>query len=187
MQRLIRSLSLLPLLGAALLAAPLTQAGSLDLNLGPDAVQFEAGGEVTSGVALGGGVLYSDYRDDATVYHAQLLGVQQRGSRDLGVGARWTEFDTDHGDGGGLGLGGYGYVALPQMPAVSLGGYGFYTPSAVTSRDLEDGYEVGVRARYAFAPNLDAYVGLRQLRADFDDGGSRTLDRGAQAGVRLRF
>jgi len=103
------------------------------------------------------------------------------------VGARWTQFDTDYGDGGGLGLGGYGYVALPQMPAVSLGGYGFYTPSAVTSSDLEDGYEVGVRARYAFAPNVDGYVGLRQLRADFDAGGNRTLDRGAQVGVRLRF
>ncbi|MBA2777783.1 YfaZ family outer membrane protein [Billgrantia kenyensis] len=163
-------------------------AGSLDLNLGPDAVQFEAAGEIAHGVALGGGVLHSDYRRDATIYHAQLLGTQRTRERDVGIGARWTQFDTDYGNGGGLGLGGYGYVYLPQAPAVSVGGYGFYTPGVVTSGDLDDGYEFGVRARYAFTPNVDGYVGLRQAAADFDNRhGNRTLDRGAQVGVRLSF
>jgi hypothetical protein len=163
-------------------------AGSLDLNLGPDAVQFEAAGEIAHGVALGGGVLHSEYRRDATIYHAQLLGTQRTRERDVGIGARWTQFDTDYGNGGGLGLGGYGYVYLPQAPAVSVGGYGFYTPGVVTSGDLDDGYEFGVRARYAFTPNVDGYVGLRQAAADFDNRhGNRTLDRGAQVGVRLSF
>ncbi|OUE44431.1 hypothetical protein BZY95_06100 [Billgrantia desiderata SP1] len=163
-------------------------AGSLDLNLGPDAVQFDAAGEIAHGVMLGGGVLHSDYREDATIYHAQLLGAQRTRERDVGIGARWTQYDTDYGNGGGLGLGGYGYVYLPQAPAVSVGGYGFYTPSVVTSGDLDDGYEFGVRARYAFTPNVDGYVGLRQAAADFDNRhGNRTLDRGAQVGVRLSF
>ncbi|WP_254276174.1 YfaZ family outer membrane protein [Halomonas sp. 3H] len=181
------------LAGTALLTlaglAGLAQAGSLDLNLGPDAVQFEAAGEVTDGIRLGGGVVDSEYREDATVFHAQLMGTQHTREREVGVGARWTQYDTDVGKGGGLGLGGYGYVYLPNLPEVSLGGYGYYTPGAVTSRDLDDGYEIGVRARYAFAPNVDGYVGLRQLGADFDSDGSgtRTLDRGAQVGVRLRF
>ncbi|MDR5861818.1 YfaZ family outer membrane protein [Halomonas campisalis] len=189
MNVLIRPLGIMAIAGAALLSAGAAQAvGSLDLNLGPHAVQFEAQGEVTQGIALGGGVLHSEYRRDATVFHAQLMGVQHGRERDIGIGARWTQYDTDHGKGGGLGLGGYGYVYLPQMPEVSLGGYGFYTPSVVTSRDLDDGYEIGLRARYAFAPNVDGYVGLRQLGADFDrDRGTRTLDRGAQVGVRLRF
>lgn len=169
-------------------SAGLAQAGNLDLNLGPDAVQFEAAGEVVEGIHLGGGVVHSEYRDDATVFHAQLLGVNQTRQHEVGVGARWTQYDTDVGKGGGLGLGGYGYVFLPNLPEVSLGGYGFYTPSVVSSRDLEDGYEIGVRARYAFAPNVDGYLGLRQLGADFDDErGTRTLDRGAHLGVRLRF
>ncbi|WP_245598334.1 YfaZ family outer membrane protein [Halomonas halodenitrificans] len=164
------------------------QAASLDLNLGSDAVQFEAAGELVKGIQLGGGVTNSDYREDATVYHAQLMGSQHTSRRELGVGARWTQYDTDIGDGGGLGLGGYGYVYLPNMPAVSLGGYGYYTPDAMTTSELEEGYEVGLRARYAFTPNVDGYLGLRQLDADFDEErGSRTLDRGAQAGVRLRF
>ncbi|NIC05324.1 YfaZ family outer membrane protein [Billgrantia bachuensis] len=174
--------------GIVLAASGAHAAGSLDLNLGADAVQFEAAGEITQGVALGGGVINSEYREDATIYHAQLLGVQRNRDRDVGIGARWTQFDTDYGNGGGVGLGGYGYVYLPQAPAVSLGGYGFYTPGAVTSGDLDDGYEVGVRARYAFTPNVDGYVGLRQAAADFDNRhGSRTLDRGAQVGVRLSF
>jgi len=174
--------------GALLFAMGAQAANGLDLNLGADAVQFEATGEITHGIALGGGVIHSDYREDATIYHAQLLGVQHNGAHDVGVGARWTQYDTDYGDGGGLGLGGYGYVYLPQAPAVSVGGYAFYTPNAVTSGDLDDGYEIGVRARYAFTPNVDGYVGLRQAAADFDNRhGSRTLDRGAQVGVRLSF
>jgi hypothetical protein len=189
MKVLSRSLAIFTLAGGILLAATGAHAtGSLDLNLSRDAVQFEAAGDVVDGIALGGGVIDSDYRRDATVFHAQLMGVQHSREHDIGVGARWTQYDTDFGKGGGLGLGGYGYVYLPQMPEVSLGGYGFYTPGVVTSRDLDDGYEVGVRARYAFAPNVDGYLGLRQLGADFDrDRGTRTLDRGANVGVRLRF
>ena len=168
--------------------AGLAQAASLDLNLGSDAVQFEAAGELVEGIQLGGGVVDSDYREDATVYHAQLMGSQPTSRREVGIGARWTQYDTDVGDGGGLGLGGYGYVYLPNLPAVSLGGYGYYTPDAVTTSELEEGYEVGLRARYAFTPNVDGYLGVRQLDADFDEErDSRTLDRGAQVGVRLRF
>ncbi|TDB01226.1 YfaZ family outer membrane protein [Halomonas marinisediminis] len=163
-------------------------ASELDLNLGADAVQFEAAGEIVEGIRLGGGVLDSDYRQDATIYHAQLMGTQHTSQREVGIGARWTHYDARSGDGGGLGLGGYGYVYLPNLPAVSLGGYGFYTPDVVTTSELDKGYEVGLRARYAFTPNVDGYLGLRQLDADFDDDrGSRTLDRGAQVGVRLRF
>lgn len=175
--------------GLALLGTTgLVQAASLDLNLGPDAVQFAAAGEVVDGISLGGGVLHSEYREDATVFHAQLMGANHTRDHEVGVGARWTQYDTDVGKGGGLGLGGYGYVYLPNLPDVSLGGYGFYTPGVVASRDLEDGYEIGVRARYDFTPNVDGYLGLRQLGADFDkDAGTRTLDRGAQVGVRLRF
>ncbi len=144
--------------------------------------------ELVEGIQLGGGVVDSEYREDATVYHAQLMGSQHTSRREVGIGARWTQYDTDLGDGGGLGLGGYGYVYLPNLPAVSLGGYGFYTPDAVTTSELEEGYEVGLRARYAFTPNVDGYLGVRQLDADFDEErGSRTLDRGAQVGVRLRF
>ncbi len=175
----------LTLLGTAGLAQA---SSSLALNLGPDAVQFEATGEVVDGIGLGGGVVHSEYREDATVFHAQLMGTNHTRDHEVGVGARWTQYDTDYGKGGGLGLGGYGYVYLPNLPEVSLGGYGFYTPGVVASRDLDDGYEIGLRARYAFAPNVDGYLGLRQLGADFDnDAGTRTLDRGAQVGVRLRF
>lgn len=176
-------------IGAAGLAlSGLVQASSLDLNLGSDAVQFEAAGEVANGVRLGGGVLHSEYREDATVYHAQLMGGEHTRDHEIGVGMRWTQYDTDYGDGGGLGLGGYAYVSLPNMSRVSLGGYGFYTPSAVTSSDLDDGYEIGARARYAFTPNVDGYVGVRQLSADFDtSSGSSRLDRSAQVGVRLHF
>lgn len=176
-------------IGAAVLGiSGLAQAGSLDLNLGPDAVQFEAAGEVTNGIRLGGGVIHSEYREDATVYHAQLMGGEHTRDHEVGVGARWTQYDTDYGNGGGLGLGGYGYVYLPNLPKVSLGGYGFYTPGVVTSSDLDDGYEIGARARYAFTPNVDGYVGVRQLSADFDNSsGNSRLDRGAQVGVRLHF
>ncbi|MBF8223210.1 YfaZ family outer membrane protein [Halomonas sp. 328] len=173
----------------ALVGTSLCHAASLDLNLSGDAVQFEANVEVASGIQLGAGVLDSDYRGDATVWHGQLLGVERTRDYEIGVGARWTQVDSDFGDGGGLGLGGYGYAYLPQAPAVSLGGYGFYTPGVVTSRDLDDAFEYGVRARYAVTSNVDAYLGYRRFRADFDRPGigTRTLDSGVHGGVRLVF
>ncbi|APX94748.1 hypothetical protein BWR19_18490 [Halomonas sp. 1513] len=171
-----------------LAASVATAASSLDLNLSGDAVQFDAAGEIAPGIALGGGILHSGYRDDATQGHIQLLGVDRNSDLDIGIGARWSQYDTDYGNGGGLGLGGYGYAYLPQAPAVSLGGYAFYTPSVVTTSDLDDSLELGVRARYAFTRNVDGYVGYRRLRADFDTSpGNQTLDSGAHAGVRLTF
>ncbi|MDI4638895.1 MULTISPECIES: YfaZ family outer membrane protein [Halomonadaceae] len=184
-------MKLTPLLisGTALLAATLTcQASSLDLNLSDEAVQFEGAGDIAPGIALGGGVLDSDDHGDTTEGHVQLLGVDRNSRYDMGLGARWTQLDTDFGDGGGLGLGGYGYAYVPSLPAMSVGGYAFYTPDVVTVGDLEDSAEYGVRARYAFAPNVDGYVGYRRLRGDFDGtGGAHTLDSGANIGVRLNF
>lgn len=176
--------------GALVLAAgSLCQAASLDLNLSGDAVQFETNVEVTPGIQLGAGVLDSDYRGDATAWHGQLLGVERSRDYEIAVGARWTQVDSDFGDGGGLGLGGYGYAYLPQAPAVSLGGYGFYTPGVVSNGDLDDAVEYGVRARYAVTANVDAYLGYRRFRADFDHPGigTRTLDSGVHGGVRLVF
>ncbi|WP_069384985.1 YfaZ family outer membrane protein [Halomonas caseinilytica] len=173
----------------ALVGSSLCQAASLDLNLSGDAVQFEAVADVAPGIQLGGGVLDSDYRDDATVWHGQLLGVERTRNYEIGVGARWTQLDSDFSDGGGLGLGGYGYVYLPEVPALSLGGYGFYTPSVVTSGDLDDAVEYGVRARYAVTSNVDAYLGYRRFRADLDlpGVGTKTLDSGVHGGMRLVF
>ncbi|RAH37143.1 YfaZ family outer membrane protein [Halomonas sp. SL1] len=164
------------------------QAGSLDLNLSDEAVQFAASGEVAPGIAVGGGLLDSEDRVDTQAVHAEVLGVERTRRYDIGVGARWTQLDTDAGDGGGLGLGGYGYAYVPQVPALSLGGYGFYTPGVVSAGDLERGLEYGLRARYGVTRNVDAYVGYRRLRADLHrPGGTRTLDSGAHAGVRLVF
>ncbi len=70
------------LAGIALLGAGgVAQAASLDLNLGPDAVQFEAAGEVVDGISLGGGVVHSEYREDATVFNAQLMGTNHTRDR----------------------------------------------------------------------------------------------------------
>ncbi|WP_192035660.1 YfaZ family outer membrane protein [Halomonas sp. YLGW01] len=175
--------------GAALLAASLTcQAGNLDLNLNDDAVQFEAAGQVAPGIALGGGFLESDDEFDVEVGHVQLLGTQRNRAYDMGLGARWTQFDTAIGDGGGLGLGGYGYAFLPRIPLLSVGGYAFYTPGVTATQDLDRSTEYGLRARYSFTPSVDGYVGYRRLRGEFDGSdGTTTLDSGANIGVRLNF
>lgn len=183
-----RSLTLTSTMLLALGAAT-AQATTLELNLGEDAAQFEAAGNLTSNVELGGGFLSSDDRDaDVLAGHVQLMGVERTRDYDIGVGVRWTQYDTDYGDGGGLGLGGYGYFYLPAVPRLSLGGYAFYTSGAVTNQDLDDSLEAGVRARYEVIRNIEAYVGYRHLKVDFDNRhGRTTLDDGPLVGVRLLF
>ncbi|MDP3535853.1 YfaZ family outer membrane protein [Halomonas sp. M1] len=172
----------------ALWAASTAQAGSFDLNLGNNAIELNLAAPVANGIAIGAGVLHSEYREDATMLHGQIMGVERNRRMDIGVGARWTQFNTDYGNGGGLGLGGYGYVYLPNAPAVSVGGYGFFTPSVATSGKLDDSFLAGARMRYDFTPTVDGYVGYRRMTADFDDQrSSRTLDNSVHVGVNLRF
>lgn len=173
---------------AALWAASAAQAGNFDLNLGNNAVALNIAAPVAQGVAVGGGILHSEYREDATALHGQIMGVERNRRIDVGVGARWTQFNTDYGNGGGLGLGGYGYAYLPDAPAISVGGYGFFTPSVATTGKLDDSFLVGARVRYDVTPTVDGYLGYRRLTADFDNQhGSRTLDNSVHVGVNLRF
>ena len=171
-----------------LLGSVAAQAGNLDLNLNNDAVQFEANGNLAPNLEVGGGLLSSDDNEDVTAWHAKLMGTESNRDYDVGLGVRWSQYDTDYGDGGGLGLGGYGYVYVPSVPRLSLGGYGFYTPGVVTSDELEDSLEYGLRARYRVVRNVDAYVGYRRVEAEFDNRhGDETLDSGPLAGLRMIF
>ncbi|WP_199269447.1 YfaZ family outer membrane protein [Cobetia sp. L2A1] len=177
-------------LSAAIIAASLSApalAGNADLNLNSEAVQGELNGEISNGVQIGGGILSSNDHDDVTAGHVQLLGTERTSEYDVGLGARWSQYDTEHGDGGGLGLGGYGYYYLPGAPRVSLGGYGYVTPDVVTSNDLEHSYEYGLRARYQVIDNVEGYVGYRKVKADFENRDERTLDSGPLVGMRLQF
>lgn len=169
------------------LTASLAQASGLDVNINNEAARFAASGEFKPGIELGGSLLSSDDNGDLTAASVQVLGTETARTYEVGAGPRWSHYDSDHGKGGGLGLGGYGYVSLPAVPKLSVGGYGFYTPGALTYQDFDHGSEIGVRARYRVAQNAQAYVGYRRIGAEFDNSDSETLDSGPLVGVNLLF
>lgn len=182
------------LLSSAILLAPETvraqvaAAAILDMNVSEEATQFEAAGRVI-GLELGGGYLTSDDRSSDTSAGYISMGSGER-IRDYegGGGFRWTQYDTEYGDGGGLGFHSYLYYYLPAVPRLSLGGFIYYMPNVITSQDVESGFEVAARARYEVMDNIEAYVGYRHVEMDFDDHDEfTTLDSGPLAGLRLIF
>ncbi|TDX22860.1 YfaZ precursor [Modicisalibacter xianhensis] len=177
------------LAGVATLAltTSLAQASGLDVNINNEAARFAASGEVSPGIELGGSLLSSDDNGGLTAAGIQLMGTESTRTYEVGAGPHLSHYDSDHGKGGGLGLGGFGYVYLPAVPKLSVGGYGVYTPGALTYQDFDHGSELGARARYRVAHNVQAYVGYRRVGAEFDDGDNETLDSGPLVGVNLLF
>ncbi|MCG7599710.1 YfaZ family protein [Halomonas sp. McH1-25] len=182
-----KAVSLLAGVASLTLTVSLAQASGLDVNINNEAARFAASGELMPGIELGGSLLSSDDNGDLTAAGIQLMGTESTRNYEVGAGPRWSHYDSDQGDGGGLGLGGYGYVYLPAVPKLSVGGYGVYTPGALTYQDFDHGSEFGARARYRVAHNVQAYVGYRRVSAEFGNGDSETLDNGPLVGVHLNF
>lgn len=188
-----KSLTLTSAIFLALGATTAQAATVLEMNASEEAAQFEAAGRASlfssSGLELGGGYLTSDDHGSETSAGYIYLGFYDRTrDYDQGFTYRWTQYDTDYGDGGALGIGAYRYYYLSAVPRLSLGGSIYYMPPMITTQDVEFGVEVGVRARYEVMDNIDMYIGYRHTEMDFDDhDGYTTLDSGPLAGFRLIF
>lgn len=153
------------------------------------------GGDGSVGVNLGvplssdfradlGYLKTDDRRGDADVYSAALMFAPA--SRDIHweIGARYQYQDARYATGGGVGLG--GSVDIPTgIRWLSLGGYGFYTPEALTHGDMNHGYDVGAQLNVRLGSSVSVYGGYRRMRTEFDGYGSRDLYKGPMFGIHV--
>lgn len=106
----------------------------------------------------------------------------------VGLGAKPVYFRSSGFDGGGVGLGGYGSLDIPDVPGLSFNIEGHYAPSILSFGDAEDLWSVSTSLNYRVIPNAEFFGGYRYVGVDVDGRSGRArLDEGLMAGLRLIF
>ncbi|WP_438765326.1 YfaZ family outer membrane protein [Kushneria sp. TE3] len=160
---------------------------SVSASGGNDTHSVQINQSLLPGWSAGAGYSNTDRSGDNTkTYSGQLMFSPYVPGIDISLGGRYQYLDSHYGNGGGLGLGGSAYVDTP-IPRVSVGGYGFVTPTGLSHGDVDKSYEYGARARATLVANTYGFVGYRYYRTDFDDHSNKTLFSGPELGVSVGF
>ncbi len=107
----------------------------------------------------------------------------------VGLGGRLYYVDADEAsaDGGALALGGFFEAKLPTYDRIGFGGHIYYAPDVLAFGDVDDMSDLTLYATYSVLREGDVYVGVRNVKSDFDDRGEVTLDTGLFVGFMLNF
>ena len=181
---------------AAMLAAFLlcmnAFAGEFDLSFNSDAFRFIYGQDFEdNNLAWDAGLLNNSdkgYVINASLY---LTGFASDGDNPLeaGLGGRSGYVDGDNSDQTGipLALGGYLKYTLPNFNRISIRGDAYFAPDILTAMDLEKYEDYTLRVAYNLMQEADIYVGVRYVKAEFDNDTSQLIDNGMHLGIDLRF
>ncbi len=178
------------LLAALIWAGPSLFAEVVDINANDEAVrvtyiaQFEA-----RGLELDVGWLHHDDDGDVGTIGLQIvdIGGEATGPWSVGLGGRLFYVTTDADDGSGLGLGGHVGYRPQRLQPFEVAVHAFYSPSATSFGDAEEYLDAGLTAGFWVLPRGKIYLGVREVRADFEERSSVTVDHGWHAGLRIGF
>jgi hypothetical protein len=168
------------------------QADRLDLDLNDDAARltyvhpFEA-----RRTQVEGSWLHHQDRGDVIAAGFQITGnaASQERPVNAGLGARLVYADADgvNASGSAVAVGGFFDAKIPQYDRFGIGGHLYFAPDVLAFGDATEFFDFSVHGSYSVLRQGDVYVGLRNVRADFDDNGSVTFDTGLHIGFRLSF
>ena len=173
------------LLAAASLSA---SAGSVDVNLSNDAIEAKL--DANAGAAdWTFGILYNRDQEDLAA-NVGLLSVGESsfaGSRiEGGLGGKVYGVSVGSSEVLALALG-LQARWFPGNGSFAFGGYAFYAPPVVTTRDGQRFFDIGVRAEVEVFKNSFLYVGYRQVQAELDNNIKQNVDKGGFVGMQIKF
>lgn len=163
---------------------------SIGLNLSDDAAELKVANRAQDGMLeTQFSFLHEQNRGDVAGIALHMVDDANPGGAPLnvGIGGRALFVDTDGPNGGGLALGGHFRFTLPDMDRLGIGGELYYAPSIVAGGDLDRHLQWSLRGEYQILRQANVYIGYRQVRPAFEEGGSFRLDSGIHAGLRLDF
>ncbi|KUJ74292.1 hypothetical protein AVO42_02440 [Thiomicrospira sp. XS5] len=165
----------------------------LDLSVSDDAAKFgvyslkETPSDITN---LGLDLFFNTQSD----YFVDVFGSISRkgllGNRNLELGLKGKLFyldqDSNSKMGYGLMLGVLGRYWLPTpMPSAIYADY-LYAPEVIVFGDAKNAYDWTIRGELQVTQNIMAYLGVRQLQAEFSST-SHEFDGNAHVGVKIAF
>jgi hypothetical protein len=86
-----------------------------------------------------------------------------------------------------LGVGTRVGYAPPFLGGLGIDGKIFYGPKIFSFLDAERMLETGIRLSYAITPKVKVHLGYQNIRTDFEDHGTWTIDEGLRLGFEARF
>jgi hypothetical protein len=173
-------------------ASAQTTGKALDVNLNNDAVRLGFSWRLGDPKYLAGiGWLHNQDKGDVIHGSFHLVDAASGSGTALqaGLGVRLVHTRTDPGtfDGTSLAVGGFARYTPPAANRYNFSGYVYYAPDVTSFGDQDEFYEVGVRFGYSVLRDGDVYLGLRRIRAEYNDVVNYTFDSGLHVGLELRF
>jgi len=174
------------------LASAQTAERALNINLNDDSVRGEFAWKIGSG-NLRADVGWLHNQDRGDLLHTSFHLVDAAGSGntqlDAGLGLRlvYSETDPSGFDGSALALGGFVRYTLPNADRFNIGGSLYYAPDVVAFGDKTEFYEIDVRLGYNVLRDADVYIGLREIKAEYEGAGRFEYDSGLHLGFEFRF
>jgi hypothetical protein len=184
-----RCLAFLGLLACSPLALA---ANELDLNVTNKAVRVTIGSELTNNMLIDGSLYYHEDRGNifGAGFHVTGAATGGRNPLQAGLGGRLLRIDSKvrgRGDGFAVPLGGFVNYTLPEYDRFVVGGSLYYAPDVLSFSDVTKYWEYNAWAGYMVLRQGLVYLGLRSIKADFEDSPRVTFDTGIHFGLRLRF
>jgi hypothetical protein len=163
-------------------------ADSLDINLSNDTIEARYTSTIGFGEWTFGGLYNRDEKNSAANIGLMATGeTRVKGSKlEGGVGGRFYGARADDQDLGALALGGQMRLFFGDGP-FAISGHLFYAPGVVTFLDGERFWDVGLRAEVELIKGSFVYIGVRQVRAEFENNAKVDIDKGGFAGLQIRF
>jgi hypothetical protein len=180
------------LAAAALAAAPAAWSNGVDLNVNDDAARITVNVDLSNNLLLDGSWFHHEDNGDIAGAGLHLTGDASGGRSPVtaGLGGRllWANSDVaGKDDGFVLPLGGFVEYTLPQYNRFSFGGSAYYAPDVLAFGDMTKYWEYNAWAGYSVLRQGQIYLGLRGIRAEYDDSPDVSFDTGVHVGLRLEF
>jgi len=165
-------------------------AGDLDLSLTNDSVKFHGNAfNAEDQLQLGAGYTYHEGSRNIVNLDVHAQGRSALGNlpATAGIGIQGLAWDDNPGDGGGIGIGGYGTLNIPAVPGLSVYGALHYSPSILSYGDSRHITNLELRSSYRVIRNAEVFAGYRYLNTDLEGGGDINLDEGILGGIKIFF
>lgn len=173
-----------------LMAGPVMAGGSMDIALTNYSLRFEHDAtRVGTGAHLTAGLLYNDQNGYAV--SGSFNAVDAGGGRpDMVGGLGFKAFIYRHLDADpavSLAVGGFVRYNPDTWNGMGVDGIFYFSPDVLSFNKTGFFYESAVRLTYKVMPQARVFIGYQDVSVDYDDIGSRAIDKGFNIGFRVNY